>query len=305
MKMKKNKSRVLAICGFFIANFICACSSINASSHIQESVSNVERDIETTNEDSTTCMKKKTNESLKEYLDLLGTNTEDGNVNVSDQFLDNLSNVYIMGRTGTVTHAMSIESDTQIGIMEWNDNEAATEKEFEKFISLLNDYWGEQGQIGSYENMSDETYVWKDYDHSAYVACWYSNDTVKMRWDLDESVESSKEVSDLKRLMRPINGQKNKVPDDEALEELLEGYKMKGSQTNNTVLEDETDDYLEDYNKEKPQIGMTADEVLQSTWGKPEDINKSTYAWGVEEQWCYSNYRYIFFEDGFVTSIHE
>lgn len=55
----------------------------------------------------------------------------------------------------------------------------------------------------------------------------------------------------------------------------------------------------------KPSIGMTAQEVLDSTWGKPEKINKSTYTWGVTEQWCYSGYRYIYLEDGIVTSISE
>lgn len=55
----------------------------------------------------------------------------------------------------------------------------------------------------------------------------------------------------------------------------------------------------------EPSVGMTAQEVLDSTWGKPEKINKSTYAWGVTEQWCYSGYRYIYLEDGIVTSISE
>lgn len=54
-----------------------------------------------------------------------------------------------------------------------------------------------------------------------------------------------------------------------------------------------------------PAIGMTAAEVLASTWGEPEDINKTTYSWGVKEQWCYSGYRYIYLEDGIVTSISE
>lgn len=54
-----------------------------------------------------------------------------------------------------------------------------------------------------------------------------------------------------------------------------------------------------------PAIGMTAAQVRASTWGEPEDINKTTYAWGTREQWCYSGYRYIYFEDGVVTAIHE
>ena len=56
---------------------------------------------------------------------------------------------------------------------------------------------------------------------------------------------------------------------------------------------------------EEPRIGMTAEEVLKSTWGEPEHINKTTYSWGVKEQWCYSAYRYIYLENGIVTSISE
>lgn len=57
--------------------------------------------------------------------------------------------------------------------------------------------------------------------------------------------------------------------------------------------------------KEEPQIGMTSEEVLNSTWGEPEDINKDTYSWGVKEQWCYPDNKYIYLEDDIVTSISE
>lgn len=56
---------------------------------------------------------------------------------------------------------------------------------------------------------------------------------------------------------------------------------------------------------EKPRIGMTKTEVKNSTWGKPTKINKTTTSYGVHEQWCYSNYKYIYFENGVVTSIQE
>lgn len=55
----------------------------------------------------------------------------------------------------------------------------------------------------------------------------------------------------------------------------------------------------------EPQIGMTAQEVENSSWGMPQDKNITTYAWGTHEQWCYSGYRYIYFEDGYVTAISE
>ena len=53
----------------------------------------------------------------------------------------------------------------------------------------------------------------------------------------------------------------------------------------------------------EPSIGMTASEVTTSTWGKPKKINKSTYSWGTREQWVYGDGRYIYLEDGIVTSI--
>jgi hypothetical protein len=56
---------------------------------------------------------------------------------------------------------------------------------------------------------------------------------------------------------------------------------------------------------EEPKIGMTKEEVLNSTWGKPQDINTTTSRYGTNEQWCYSQYRYIYFENGIVTSIQD
>lgn len=54
-----------------------------------------------------------------------------------------------------------------------------------------------------------------------------------------------------------------------------------------------------------PEMGMTKVEVENSTWGKPDHINKTTYTWGVEEQWCYDNAKYIYFKDGVVDCIQE
>lgn len=71
----------------------------------------------------------------------------------------------------------------------------------------------------------------------------------------------------------------------------------------------ETQKKIEEYKaaqeKKEPQIGMTQEEVKASTWGSPTKVNKTTYRWGVWEQWCYPNYKYIYFENGYVTIISE
>lgn len=57
--------------------------------------------------------------------------------------------------------------------------------------------------------------------------------------------------------------------------------------------------------KEEPAIGMTAEQVRNSTWGSPDEINRTTTAYGIHEQWVYSNYRYIYLDDGIVTAIKD
>lgn len=57
--------------------------------------------------------------------------------------------------------------------------------------------------------------------------------------------------------------------------------------------------------KKEPAVGMTEEEVLNSTWGEPKQKNKTTYEWGTSEQWVYSNNRYIYFDNGIVTAISE
>jgi hypothetical protein len=58
-----------------------------------------------------------------------------------------------------------------------------------------------------------------------------------------------------------------------------------------------------------PQIGMTATQVLDSSWGKPNDINRTTTQYGTTEQWVYDdgdyNYRFLYFENGVLKAIQE
>ena len=42
--------------------------------------------------------------------------------------------------------------------------------------------------------------------------------------------------------------------------------------------------------------------ALLKSWGKPQDINTSVGNWGVHKQYCYENYKYVYVENGYVTS---
>jgi hypothetical protein len=49
-------------------------------------------------------------------------------------------------------------------------------------------------------------------------------------------------------------------------------------------------------------IGMTRDEALASSWGKPQSINRTTSATGTIEQWVYGGQNYLYFNNGILTS---
>lgn len=56
--------------------------------------------------------------------------------------------------------------------------------------------------------------------------------------------------------------------------------------------------------REGVQIGMTAERVLQSSWGRPEQVNRTVRADSVREQWVYPGMRsYLYFENGILTTI--
>ena len=55
----------------------------------------------------------------------------------------------------------------------------------------------------------------------------------------------------------------------------------------------------------KPKIGMTANELLVSSWGKPTKMNRTTTAYGESYQWVYSSNRYVYLKDDIVTAIQD
>jgi cell division protein FtsB len=48
-------------------------------------------------------------------------------------------------------------------------------------------------------------------------------------------------------------------------------------------------------------VGMTKEMVIDS-WGKPLSINRTGNEWGVHEQWVYGDHRYLYIENGKLTS---
>lgn len=54
--------------------------------------------------------------------------------------------------------------------------------------------------------------------------------------------------------------------------------------------------------KQGVSVGMTKDDVLASSWGRPERVNTTTNSRSVREQWVYRG-GYLYFENGILTTI--
>lgn len=52
----------------------------------------------------------------------------------------------------------------------------------------------------------------------------------------------------------------------------------------------------------KVVVGMTREQCRES-WGSPNRVNKTTTAYTLREQWVYSSSRYLYFENGVLTTI--
>lgn len=50
-------------------------------------------------------------------------------------------------------------------------------------------------------------------------------------------------------------------------------------------------------------LGMSAQDALDSSWGRPEKVNRTTNSSGVREQWVYGSGSYLYFTNGVLTSI--
>ncbi len=74
------------------------------------------------------------------------------------------------------------------------------------------------------------------------------------------------------------------------------------------IKEGESTEVSKEEQKKEPELGMTQEEVLKSTWGEPvkKNITESVAADGVKhisEQWVYSDDKYLYFDDGILITI--
>ena len=55
--------------------------------------------------------------------------------------------------------------------------------------------------------------------------------------------------------------------------------------------------------REGVSVGMSKEDVLASSWGRPEKVNTTTTAHGTREQWVYGGHNYLYFTGNLLTTI--
>lgn len=137
-------------------------------------------------ENAYTTLIDETKQSIAPYLSILGTDTKGGSLSVSQSFIDNIDKVVLMGNMGTIEHGYTESASGIIDIMDWYSNDDFSNAQFESFVLLMNEFFGTNGSLQSYSNISDRTYVWVDRENLCMVLCWLEDKTIDVRWYYEE-----------------------------------------------------------------------------------------------------------------------
>lgn len=139
-------------------------------------------------------VRSQTEQSLKPYLQQMGMEVTD-NLTVSQSFLDNLNNVFVLGYVGTVEHGYTSASSTRVGYMDWIQNDNSSRDEFDSFLIDMQDYFKQNYRKESTEEVYEECYRWIDYDNISQVYAWFENNKINLRWYYDENISKSTKSS--------------------------------------------------------------------------------------------------------------
>jgi hypothetical protein len=96
----------------------------------------------------------------------------------------------------------------------------------------------------------------------------------------------------------------------EAMQKIARYYPEVGAkyipQADKLIAEEDKKDLAIEKKRKKSEgvrVGMSQEDVVASSWGKPQKINTTTNAYGTREQWVYGGGNYLYFENDKLTTI--
>ena len=149
-------------------------------------------------------------------------------------------------------------------------------------------------------------YQWDEWDYSAY--CYPSEaEYVKFHGDFSSDKEEYTDYDawDNEHVMKRINIDATSICEKVApIGKYLQAYcETAGVDYKNEVhVKSEAEKAAKE---REPAVGMTKEEVLNGKWGSPSKKNITETVNGTSEQWVYSYYGYVYFENGIVTAVQK
>jgi hypothetical protein len=124
-------------------------------------------------------------QNVEPYLEVMGADVTNGNPPVSQDFIDNLNSVEIMGHVGSVEHGYNIyDGRSYIEIMTWESNKSTANDDFFVFVELMDEYFGQKSVLVSYDHIDDEIYGWVESSKQFSVITYFDNGKIYLQWDV-------------------------------------------------------------------------------------------------------------------------
>lgn len=166
--------------------------------------------------------------------------------------------------------------------------------------------------IWNYEFNDDYTGRFVGYNPDSSYPAFDYNFTWSYDKESSEVVIMDIESNDEKNSFKILNFEENDIIKVEETVFPYEEKTLTRGYFNYDKIVKEHGSYTDSENQKKywlsgsePEIGMSEIDVKMSSWGQPNEINRTETEYGINEQWIYGDGKYIYFEDGIVTSIQE
>ncbi|MEH7798941.1 hypothetical protein [Bacillus safensis] len=183
-------------------------------------------------------------------------------------------------------HDISSEDKKIIKSIKNKDYEQVIKKTRNLNNEFQKDYYFIASAYKKLEQLKDAEVILNNYDTYAYVDAML------------DKVKYKKSHEDLEFLQTKENNKKNiDALQKDKNDQLEENFKEAETRERNKAIEERTN------NPQSVSGGMTKEEVLIEGWGRPEKINKTQTVDHTLEQWVYKGNKYLYFENGILTTI--
>ncbi len=121
----------------------------------------------------------------------LGRKDFESNVSYIEERPNTFEDINIFGHSGTIS-LDSLEGWDIVSSVIWTSNNTMPEEDFKYLLLLLNEYFDKDYKEGSYDDISEDCFVWRDTEHDCDVIAYYKNKKVIVEWRLDNEDVYSK-----------------------------------------------------------------------------------------------------------------